>query len=377
MSSARGQYAGCTGWGQRVVVGWCRALVGCHAGPARFCGASRRRRSDGGWCRGRRGRGVGSAAAPGSSSGGRWHRHSWKARVGEGRVDVAELQRVGGALEADDGAQGPARGGRRRRAGSCRGAGGRRATRARSRRRAAVTRVRSSTSAAKVGHMLRFPFHAATPSRSCPRGQRGASPVDFGPARRDCGRAGPLSPVGDPAGLRDSAGRANMFSRAHYWMLALTEQLSKLLAVTERRAAVLAGSEQLSKLLTAGEASNSAENRYLSGAGRGSFAGVGRRSSLSPAPAARRRCSGRVRPRATRVDVGAPPPPRTSDGARLAASDPRASDASSASVNPWSTRAVAYWSARREPKISGSSAPSATRAPASTRVRSGTSSATS
>ena len=62
-------------------------------------------------------------------------------------------------------------------------------------------------------------------------------------------------------------------------------------------------------------------------------------------------------------------------GARLASTDPRARRASSSSEKPRASRALSYCAASREPKSSGSSAPSATGMPASTSSRSGTSAA--
>ena len=55
----------------------------------------------------------------------------------------------------------------------------------------------------------------------------------------------------------------------------------------------------------------------------------------------------------------------TSDGAREALTDIRASSASWSSVRSWAARMVAYCPARRDPNSSGSSAPRATVAPAS------------
>ncbi|CPU65912.1 Uncharacterised protein [Mycobacteroides abscessus] len=60
------------------------------------------------------------------------------------------------------------------------------------------------------------------------------------------------------------------------------------------------------------------------------------------------------------------------DDARLARIDDRARSASSASENPCSRRAVSYCPTSRDPNSSGSSAPSATCAPASTSAPSGT-----
>ena len=54
----------------------------------------------------------------------------------------------------------------------------------------------------------------------------------------------------------------------------------------------------------------------------------------------------------------------TSDGAREARTDIRASSASCSSVSSCAARMVAYWPASREPNSSGSSAPRATVAPA-------------
>ncbi len=63
---------------------------------------------------------------------------------------------------------------------------------------------------------------------------------------------------------------------------------------------------------------------------------------------------------------------RTSSGAREARSDIRASSASTSSVRSCAARMVAYCEASRDPNSSGSSAPSATVAPASSIVGSGT-----
>ena len=61
-----------------------------------------------------------------------------------------------------------------------------------------------------------------------------------------------------------------------------------------------------------------------------------------------------------------------SSGARDARTDIRASSARVASDRSWAARIVAYWDASREPNSSGSSAPSATVAPASSSTGSGT-----
>lgn len=62
----------------------------------------------------------------------------------------------------------------------------------------------------------------------------------------------------------------------------------------------------------------------------------------------------------------------TSDGARDTAKLDRARPAMASSSNPWIARAAAYWAISRWPNSNGSSAPSATAAPASTSWRSGT-----
>ncbi len=69
------------------------------------------------------------------------------------------------------------------------------------------------------------------------------------------------------------------------------------------------------------------------------------------------------------VDVGQSRVRRTSEGAREARNDIRASSASWSSVSSWAARIVAYCAPRREPNSSGSSAPSATVAPASSSWR--------
>jgi hypothetical protein len=64
---------------------------------------------------------------------------------------------------------------------------------------------------------------------------------------------------------------------------------------------------------------------------------------------------------------------RTGSGAAEPCTDIRARSARSVSLNPCSLRAIPYCTSRREPKSSGSSAPSATGTPASNSLRSGTS----
>ena len=63
-----------------------------------------------------------------------------------------------------------------------------------------------------------------------------AEPVLWISARRDRGlwTSGPLVARRRPGWTQGQRRPRHMFSRAHYWMLARTEQLSKLLAVTER-----------------------------------------------------------------------------------------------------------------------------------------------
>ena len=81
---------------------------------------------------------------------------------------------------------------------------------------------------------------------------------------------------------------------------------------------------------------------------------------MSPDRLDRRRIACPARRRCRRASSS-----RTSDGAREARTDIRASSASWSSVSSWAARMVAYWPASRDPNSSGSSAPRATVAPAS------------